>query len=234
MGSNASGFVRLPLQLRNTIYRYAIGEITSLTLPHTPLLSAATQPFQKKLPPCLLLNHQIALEATHAFIHLATLTVRDLTLSNPSDLLSVIPPETKLASLRHLKLTSRQPDFSGSPTSVHSLILRCPNLQHLTLPLPSSLFLSDDYESDLAPIFSHPALLKVHITCSNAPYFKCSWMSAPNAELFKPFDEWWRDRGSRIEMSIDLSPGRKKNGDPQCSRRKLGSIEWFEVQDWFG
>jgi hypothetical protein len=234
MGNNTSNLARLPLELRNAIYRYTIGDITSLTLPHPPLLSAATQPFQKKLPPCLLLNHQIALEATHAFIDLAALTVRNLTLSNPLDLLSVISHETKLASLLSLRFTSRQPHYSGFPTSVHSLIQRCPNLQHLTLPLPSSFFLSDDYESNLAPIFSHPALLKVHITCSNAPYLKCSWVSAPNAELFEPFDQWWRDRGSRIEMSIDLSPGRKKNGDPQCVRQRRGGIEWFEVQDWFG
>jgi hypothetical protein len=238
-----TGLNRLPLELRNNIYEYVIGDFTRLTIPPNASSSSTYQSFHKKLPPSLHLNRQIIVEATNAFIHRITRVVEEVKLAQPEDLLFLMPSNTELTNLRRLEFTQPQSryskDSSCSSASVHDVVKCCPQLQELIIRLRASVFLDEDYHSDFGHVFEHMNLLKLYLTCSNGPYIRCSQFSAPDPDKFKPFDNWFlqegRKRGRYIALSIDLSPTTRFNDiDPQCTRQSEGSIKWIMFADWFG
>jgi hypothetical protein len=121
MAHKTSNLTRLPLELRDTIYEYVIGDITTLVLPKSTYNSSTTQSLQKKLPPCLFLNHQILLEATNAFIHRATLTVRrKIPEPDASDLHSQTTALLQLFSI----CTLDRPPLPATPAPHHPLLLQ--------------------------------------------------------------------------------------------------------------
>jgi hypothetical protein len=237
-----TGLNRLPLELRNNIYEYVIGDFITLTIPPNVFSSSTYQSFHKKLPPCLHLNRQIMVEATNAFIHRILRVVEEVQLSQPEDLLFVMPSNTKFKNLRRLEFTHPQScysnDMKGSCASVHDVVKRCPELQELTIPLLASVFLDEDYHSDFGRVFEHENLLKLYLTCDDGPYISNSWVSMPDPGGFQPFSSWFlqesQERGRHIGLSIDLSPHTPVNDiDVQCSRRSAGSITWVQFLDYF-
>jgi hypothetical protein len=239
----ATGLNLIPLELRNNIYEYVIGDFTTLTIPPNSCNSSAYQSFHKKLPPCLHLNRQIMLEATNAFIHRILRIVEEVKLSRPEDLLSVMPSNTKLTNLRRLEFTQPQSrysnDSSSSSASVYDAVKRCPQLQELTIPLLASVFLDEGYHADFSRVFEHQNLIKLYLTCDNGPYIIGGRSSAPDPDIFKPFDNWFlregQERGRHIALSIDLSPTTMCNRrNPECIRESEGSIKWIRLIDFFG
>jgi hypothetical protein len=233
MAHKTSNLTRLPLELRDTIYEYVIGDITTLVLPKSTYNSSTTQSLQKKLPPCLFLNHQILLEATNAFIHRATLTLRELTLAHPSDLLFAIPSDAKFPNLTHLTFTHKQPHYSSSSASAHSIVHRCPQLQHLTIPFYSRVFHSVNlffdetdvrFETDLLPIFTHETLLKVDILCYDKELMDGGSWRWPKMGPWTWFDKWWGKQESRIVLRVLLDPYSPYWKDVQGTWRQEGNI----------
>jgi hypothetical protein len=237
------GLNRLALELRNIIYEYVIGDCTTLTIPPSSCGSSALQSFHKKLPPCLLLNHQILAEATDAFIHRTMLVVEEVKLSQPEDLLSVLPSNTTLMNLHRLEFTQPQSRYSKdsehSPVSVHEVVKRCPRLQELTIPFRASMFLGEQYHSDFSHIFEHEKLSKLCLTCKDSPQLSSSYIYGPDHDGFVPFDNWFlrecEERSRQVALSIDLSPDSYYNpNNGEFSRGSAGSIKWTQYTDWFG
>jgi hypothetical protein len=235
---------RLPLELRNDIYNYALGDCTSLTISQD-VRGFGLHSIRRELPRCLKLNHQIVDEATKAHLHHKIRVVRDIRVPNAEDLLSAIPPNMELANVRCLEFTRPQTRYTNNrrgslsiPSSAHDLVLRCPRLQELTVPISASIVLDEDYEAYFSAIFEHKGLLKLTVTCNNTPNLSNHYAAAPDWTKFQPFEEWFlregRSRGRYISLLIDLTGRYKDSRSPECIRRTKGCIKFVEFMDFFG
>jgi hypothetical protein len=245
----------LPLELRTKIYEYIIGDTSSLTIPAN-LESPPLAHFRALVPQCLHLNTQILAEATKALHHHTLLTVQELKISNPADILSDTPPTMLLAQLHTLELTSPQPLYglasTGSSTPppafyLHDLLARCPNLHTLTLPINSAtLLLAQTTESraqigatktraqlsattSFAKLLKHPTLGRLNITCTDA--WSCDY------RVFQPLEAMLCSGAGVPGLALDIEMTAQvvyDRGDPQMQRRRVGRIRYIDYYDFFG
>lgn len=144
----------LPLELRDKIYEYTTGDISTLTIP--PDFSNSLLVFiTHRLPPGLLLNHQIFNEAAAAYHRRTLLTVTSASVPSPKSLLSEIATSTTFKNLRTLKFTQPQDCYArfsdlasqvAAAECVHAVVRRCPILRDLTMTISADMLftLSED------------------------------------------------------------------------------------------
>jgi hypothetical protein len=240
--TSSPGLQGLPLELRNDIYEYTIGDVNSLTIPPGDPDSWLQTLYDKVLS-SLHINRQIEDEAKEVVLTQVMRVVKEVTLPDPDDLLSVVPFHIQFANIHRLRFTRPQRCLDGSLDSlsscVNDLVQRCPQLQELTIPISATIFLEGDYRSHFSTILENKNMSKLHLTCSNTPRSPNDYVSAPDATVFQPFEEWFLREGTtrerHIALDIDLTPNTKyKASDPQCSRRQVGCIRWIEFCDFFG
>jgi len=148
---------KLPLELRDKIYEQATQDIHSITIPshfHDSLFVFVA----RRLPHCLLLNHQIFREAAMAYLRRTMLTMTSASVPGPENLLSQTPPSMVFKNLRSLEFTKPQDRYARSPNSkskatpeesVHDVVKRSPILRNLTMTI-SAKMLFDTSSGDSA------------------------------------------------------------------------------------
>ncbi|KAF2830336.1 hypothetical protein CC86DRAFT_367123 [Ophiobolus disseminans] len=253
--NNANRLQRLPLELRNRIYEYVVGDITSLTVlaQSTSLMRAQ---LKRNLPLCLRLNRQIVEEAANAVFHHTLLVVEDLVMRNPVDVSCVVPPGMMLKSVRRLEVTQPQmrydrdlDDATASPlSSVYDLVKRCPQLRELTIRVETAVLFTTPNDpskrktaQELAAttgfglVFQHEKLEKLSLGCNSpeSPYFQRN--GPPHCDFVVPFVDWLeqetRARGGRVTLDVDITPD--LTYDPshntcgsECLRSNTGCIRY--------
>jgi hypothetical protein len=170
--------------------------------------------------------------------------VTELTMADPEDLLSQVPPNMQLNNVRNLTFTRPQAGYNKtsatSDSTVYDVVRRCPQLKELTLPIRNA-GLTKNYGLDFVHMFEHQSIVKLHLSwyadVKKASDGSRTWGADLGAIV--PFEEWFlgevKATGRRVALSIDLTPTAKFNEkDPQCCRRERGCMKWIEYQDWFG
>ena len=147
----------LPLELRDKIYEYITEDISTLTIP--PDFSNSLPVFiARRLPPCLLLNHQIFNEAAAAYHRRTLLIVTSASVPSPKSLLLEIATSTTFKNLRTLKFTQPQDCYARSSDlasqvavaeCVHAVVEHCPILRDLTMTISADMLFT--LSKDLPP-----------------------------------------------------------------------------------
>lgn len=236
MTNSRIGFRNLPLELRNEIYQYVIGDIRQLKIPSASWVGTRHGPHRllfRRIPPSLLLNRQIANEAVQVSLQ----RVKSIKACNPRDIANVFPADTLLPNVRHLEFTVAQPFYTGiersACSSPHDVASRCPRLEELRLLFPATNPTMNNFASDLISIFENKRLVKLHLGYRDAP--SKGW--DVDVALFRPLESWFlrecRERKKHIKLTIDLSPGRV----PGCyeeRRIQVGNFTYIHGFDMFG
>ncbi|KAH7361145.1 hypothetical protein BKA66DRAFT_471415 [Pyrenochaeta sp. MPI-SDFR-AT-0127] len=164
MAMRRSLLMELPLELRDEIYAYLMIDLrSSLQIP-TRLSSSALRFLTRRLPHCLLLNHQVLEEAAMAYLRRTILLVDSTTFSSIENMLSQFPADIAYQSVRFLEFTQPQPCYAfsyGSKPSlapancVQDIALRCPSLRHLTFTIPTDMLALTRKESKVPRARTH-------------------------------------------------------------------------------
>jgi len=239
MRTNAPHLQRLPLELRNKIYCYIVDDIT---LPATRDVSALSH-VRARIPACLRLTDRIIDEAAKALLHRALLTVEEIKIPGPANLLSDVPPDMLLKNVRRLEVTKAQKRY-GQQSSLlpayflHDLVTRCPQLRSLTLPITSDILFTSSSRlktsAELAAttglhlVFEHATLSQLNLTCADSSDYR----------NFQPLEAWLlaeaKRRGRWVELDINITPHVRYVKHPECVRGGVGCITWVQWFDFFG
>lgn len=252
----------LPLELRDRIYGYIIGDTSRLTIP-TNSESSPLAPLCALVPQCLHLNAQILAEATRALQHRTLLTVQELKISNPADILSDTPPTMLLTQLHTLELTSPQPLYglASTPNStppqfyLHDFLARCPNLHTLTLPINSTTLLLPKTDKP-RPRFDNRSRAKIRGTKTRAQLsattsfekilrhptlqrlaITCTDAWGCDYSVFQPLEAMLCSGAGVPGLALDIDMTAQVEyleNDTQMQRRNVGRIRYIECWDFFG
>lgn len=233
-----TGFQRLPLELRNEIYQYVIGDIRQLDISASTWLGTLHRDGPRRLllrhiPRCLILNRQILDEV----ILIAPDQISGIKACRPRDTSRIFPPDKLLPNVRRLEFTLAQPISTSNErsacSSAQDVASRCPRLEELTILLPATKGTMDNFAPYLINIFENKKLVKLTLGYNRAPMRR--WHA--DYSLLRPLESWFlrecEERGRNVDFTIDLSPGQV----PACyeeRRVRKGCIEYLEGFDMFG
>ncbi|KAF1830090.1 hypothetical protein BDW02DRAFT_573383 [Decorospora gaudefroyi] len=240
MRTHASPFHRLPLEVRNEIYSHVVPNIPTLSIPAN---SSALSYIRTQIPECLQPNAQIAEEAAKAILHRTLLSVEVVKIVSVDDLVCDVPEGMLLKGVRKLQITTLQTQYTRR-SPLHDLIIRCPNLQVLKIPIPRAiLFTSEDTSclktvlelvstTGLHLLFTHTSLKLLKLRCPTS----LDSYDTPDYREFLPLAKWLRDEaGGRVDVDINITPNRRYNErSVECSRCRKGCIRWIKWMDYFG
>ncbi|KAH7397001.1 hypothetical protein DE146DRAFT_62497 [Phaeosphaeria sp. MPI-PUGE-AT-0046c] len=215
MVDSQTGFQRLPLELRNQVYQYVIGDIRQLNVSSGPRLGSLSEQAGRRqllqhLPRSLFLNQQLVNEA----IKVSLQQVSGIKASSPRGIAALFPSGKPLRNIRRLEFTFAQPFYSSNGrrtcSSPQDIASRCPGLEELTLLFPATKGTMNNFASDLISIFENQKLLKLKLRYRDVPIDAGGWN--PDVALFRPLESWFlrecRGRERHITITIDLSPDR--------------------------
>ncbi|CAO2657091.1 Nn.00g058940.m01.CDS01 [Neocucurbitaria sp. VM-36] len=257
------GLNRLPLELRNEIYKYIVPDLAPLTIP-THFEGSALTFLTQRLPLCIVLNHQIYEEVAMAYYRRTMLYVERITVPSAETLLLQTPDSIAFKGIRYLEFTRpqggseshRSPYILSPPVrfdKIHAALSRCPELRTLTMTVTAALLLTTDQGStsprlrtmeeieestSFTGIIEHQGLQSLQLRCNDA-HRHAHKIGKDYRTLFEPFAQWLMRRayskGSNLSFNIKICPSVKYNDrDPELSWHTSGYITSYWYQDFFG
>lgn len=220
----------LPLELRNEIYSYLMIHLSASLLVPKTLSGSAVRFLTRRLPHCLLLNHQVLEEAAMVYLRRTILVVDTTTFFAIENMLSQFSGDIAYRNVYFLEFTQPQPYYARSyesqpslaPTNcVQDIVSRCPSLRHLTFTIPLDMLALTRKESKVprartfeeieakmkfSRLFEHENLREIHFFWVPGKYR--DGVTDDWSELFESFGTALgaeaQKGGSRLKVEVHI------------------------------
>lgn len=261
--NRSTGMRKLPLELRNEIYNHIIGGCSALVIPKD-FEGSVLSFLSRRLPHCLILNHQTYEEAAKAYLFRTLWLMETVSVPGPDFLLLEIPSSITFKGIRYLEFTQPQGQSaidksaepappSKSPLDVKEVLSRSPELRELTMSVTAGILFAADKEpgelrlrtmEDMDELFKftqileHNGLQKVQLICNDAnPHARL--VDQFYQDIFVPFTKWFmqqaHNRGRNISFNLRICPSWNYDPyDPELTWDDRGYITSYYWRDFFG
>jgi hypothetical protein len=253
--------MRIPLELRDKIYGYLMVDLPPVLHIPTRLDGSGLRFLSRRLPRCLLLNHQVLEEAAMAYLRRTKLVISTPGYTSLDGLLSQFPNDIAYKSVRQLELAHPQHCYAQScepkpplapADCVYDVVTRCSGLRHLTMTVPGSMLVATRKGSEVPQartmeeveermgftrVFEHKSLHEIQLRCNDG--LEYTNIGANLRSHFELFAKWFVEenikRGRNIPLHIKISPSSTYDRrHPELSWYTTGHVTAYYYMDFFG
>ncbi|KAF2477306.1 uncharacterized protein BDR25DRAFT_390829 [Lindgomyces ingoldianus] len=256
-----SSFMHVPLELRNEIYGYLMVDLPPALQVPPHLNESALHFLSRRLPHCLLLNHQVLEEATIAYLGRTLLIISGTGFASLDVLLSRFPNDIAYNSVHRLDFAYPPDRYAQSCESkpplapancVYDFVSRCPGLRHLTMAVLGNMLVTAGMGNQVGRVrtmkeveermgftrvFEHKSLQTLQLVCNDGVEYARKEVDL--SSLFQSFAKWFVEesskRGRKISFHVKICPSNKYNHrNPELGWYTAGHVTSYYYQDFFG